>query len=99
MGKLCSQDWWISGTGRRGDRIAIEGKAHQPEIGEEIFIPASTSHTVRNIGSKGNVWYYGYKCPLGKFGFPEKMKTNRKTNEFRFKSIFKRRLLCFWGCI
>ena len=41
--------------------IEIEGKAHQPRIGEEVFIPANASHTVRNIGSKANVWYYGYK--------------------------------------
>ena len=43
--------------------IVIEGKVHRPRIGEEVFIPANASHTVRNIGSKGNVWYYGYKCP------------------------------------
>ena len=41
--------------------IEIEGKVHQPRIGEEVFIPANASHTVRNIGSKANVWYYGYK--------------------------------------
>ena len=41
--------------------IEIEGKVHQPRIGEEVFIPANASHTVRNIGSKENVWYYGYK--------------------------------------
>ena len=37
----------------------IEGKGYRPEIGEEVFIPANASHTVRNIGFKGNVWYYG----------------------------------------
>ncbi len=41
--------------------IEIEGKVYQPRIGEEVFIPANASHTVRNIGSKENVWYYGYK--------------------------------------
>ena len=41
--------------------IEIERKVHQPRIGEEVFIPANASHTVRNIGSKENVWYYGYK--------------------------------------
>ena len=41
--------------------VEIEGKAYRPEIGEEVFIPANASHTVRNIGSKGNVCYYGYK--------------------------------------
>ena len=32
--------------------IAIEGNVHRPKIGEEVFIPANASHTVRNIGSK-----------------------------------------------
>ena len=41
--------------------IEIEGKSERPEIGEEVFIPANTLHTVRNMGSMGNVWYYGYK--------------------------------------
>ena len=41
--------------------IEIEGKVHQLRIREEVFIPANASHTVRNIGSKENVWYYGYK--------------------------------------
>ena len=41
--------------------IEIEGKSQQPQIGEEVFIPANTIHTVRNIGKTNNVWYYGYK--------------------------------------
>ncbi len=41
--------------------IEIEGKAKRPKVGEEIFIPANAQHTVRNIGSKNNVWFYGYK--------------------------------------
>ena len=41
--------------------IEIEGKSERPEIGEEVFIPANALHTVRNVGSMGNVWYYGYK--------------------------------------
>ena len=41
--------------------IEIEGKSQQPQIGEEIFIPASSIHTVRNIGKTNNVWYFGYK--------------------------------------
>ena len=41
--------------------VEIEGKAYRPEIGEEVLIPAKASHTFRNIGFKGNVWYYGYK--------------------------------------
>ena len=39
----------------------IEGKSQRPQIGEEVFIPANALHTVRNVGSMGNVWYYGYR--------------------------------------
>ena len=41
--------------------IEIEGKSQQPQIGDEVFIPANAIHTVRNIGKTKNVWYYGYK--------------------------------------
>ena len=41
--------------------IEIEGKLQQPQIGDEVFIPAQAVHTVRNVGSTNNVWYYGYK--------------------------------------
>ena len=41
--------------------IEIEGKSQRPQIGEEVFIPANALHTVRNVGSIGNVWYYGYR--------------------------------------
>ena len=41
--------------------IEIEGKSQIPQIGEEVFIPANATHTVRNVGSVGNVWYYGCK--------------------------------------
>ena len=41
--------------------IEIEGKSQPPRIGEEIFIPANSIHTVRNIGKTNNVWYFGYK--------------------------------------
>ena len=40
--------------------VEIEGKASRPQIGEEVFIPANAVHTVRNVGSTNNVWYYGY---------------------------------------
>lgn len=39
----------------------IGRKTHHPKIGEELFIPAGTKHTVTNIGSTQNRWYYGYK--------------------------------------
>ena len=35
--------------------IEIEGKSQRPRIGEEVFIPANALHTVRNVGSRGNV--------------------------------------------
>ena len=41
--------------------VEIEGKAKQPRIGEEVFIPAKAMHTVRNVGTTNNVWHYGYK--------------------------------------
>ena len=41
--------------------IEIEGMSQRPQIGEEVFIPANSTHTVRNEGSMGNVWYYGYR--------------------------------------
>ncbi len=41
--------------------IEIEGRSQHPHIGEEVFIPANSLHTVRNIGKTKNVWYYGYK--------------------------------------
>ena len=42
-------------------KIEIEGKSEQPPIIEEVFIPANAMHTVRNVGNKNNVWYYGHK--------------------------------------
>ena len=41
--------------------IEIEGRSQHPHIGEEVYIPANSFHTVRNIGKTKNVWYYGYK--------------------------------------
>ena len=41
--------------------VEIEGKSQQPQIGDEVSIPANAIHTVRNIGKTNNVWYYGYK--------------------------------------
>ena len=41
--------------------IEIEGKSLQPQIGDEVFIPANAIHTISNIGNTNNVWYYGYK--------------------------------------
>ena len=39
--------------------IEIESKSQRPQIGEEVFIPAYATHSVRNVGSVRNVWYFG----------------------------------------
>jgi quercetin dioxygenase-like cupin family protein len=41
--------------------LHFSGKVLRPVIGEEIFIPANLPHTVINIGSVTNHWFYGYK--------------------------------------
>jgi mannose-6-phosphate isomerase-like protein (cupin superfamily) len=41
--------------------LEMQGKTLRPAIGEEILIPAHTTHTVRNIGSTTARWLYGYK--------------------------------------
>jgi mannose-6-phosphate isomerase-like protein (cupin superfamily) len=42
--------------------LEMEGRTIHPAIGEEVLIPAETSHTVRNIGGVTARWLYGYKC-------------------------------------
>jgi mannose-6-phosphate isomerase-like protein (cupin superfamily) len=41
--------------------LEMQGKILRPGIGEEVLIPAHTSHTVRNIGGATARWLYGYK--------------------------------------
>ena len=41
--------------------IEVEGQMYRPMIGEEIFIPAQAIHTLRNVSTVPNVWYYGYR--------------------------------------
>ena len=41
--------------------LEIEGKVERPKIGTVVFSPANTLHTVRNVGQRNNVWFYGYK--------------------------------------
>lgn len=41
--------------------LEMQGKTLRPAIGEEILIPAHTSHTVRNTGSTTARWLYGYR--------------------------------------
>lgn len=39
----------------------LEGNAHRPAAGEELFIPAGAKHTVRNLGRGESRWLYGYR--------------------------------------
>ena len=39
----------------------IGGKSFRPAPGEELLIPAGTSHTVRNPGKTESRWLYGYR--------------------------------------
>jgi len=39
----------------------LQGEVFQPEIGEEIFIPAGAVHSVRNVGGTVSRWLYGYR--------------------------------------
>ena len=41
--------------------LEMDGNILHPKIGDEVLIPAGISHTVRNIGSVTNYWFYGYK--------------------------------------
>ena len=41
--------------------LEYSSRCIRPAVGEEVFIPAGTSHTVRNVGSRENRWLYGYR--------------------------------------
>ncbi len=41
--------------------LEMQGKTFRPKVGEEVFIPARTLHTVRNVGNTTSRWLYGYK--------------------------------------
>jgi mannose-6-phosphate isomerase-like protein (cupin superfamily) len=40
--------------------ISFNGKTLRPQVGEEVLIPKGARHTVVNIGTVTNRWYYGY---------------------------------------
>ena len=40
--------------------LRFAGQVQRPAIGEEVLIPASTPHTVINVGTRRNRWLYGY---------------------------------------
>jgi quercetin dioxygenase-like cupin family protein len=39
----------------------VAGQVHQPQIGEELRIPAGAVHSARNVGTTTARWLYGYK--------------------------------------
>jgi len=39
----------------------FKGQVHQPQPGEELFIPAGAVHSARNIGSTTARWLYGFR--------------------------------------
>ena len=41
--------------------LELQGKTFRPHIGEEVFIPAHVTHSVRNVGGTTAKWLYGYK--------------------------------------
>ncbi len=41
--------------------LEMSGKTFRPTIGEEVFIPAHVTHSVRNVGGTTARWLYGYK--------------------------------------
>ena len=43
----------------------IEGELYHPGVGEEVFIPAGTVHSTRNLGKTVARWLYGYKSNGG----------------------------------
>ncbi|MGB0911596.1 MAG: cupin domain-containing protein [Nitrospirales bacterium] len=41
--------------------LEVEGNRIQPEVGEEVLIPAQAHHTIKNIGGRTARWLYGQK--------------------------------------
>lgn len=41
--------------------VEMQGRTLRPRPGQEIFIPAGTVHTVRNVGSQRSRWLFGYR--------------------------------------
>ena len=42
--------------------LEMQGKTLRPAVGEEVLIPAHTSHTVRNTGGTTARWLFGYEA-------------------------------------
>jgi mannose-6-phosphate isomerase-like protein (cupin superfamily) len=41
--------------------LEMQGRTFKSKIGEEVFIPARVTHSVRNVGGTTVRWLYGYK--------------------------------------
>ena len=41
--------------------LEMQGRTFRPKAGEEVFIPARVTHSVRNVGGTTARWFYGYK--------------------------------------
>jgi len=41
--------------------VEMQGRRFRPKTGEEVFIPAHVTHSVRNVGGTTARWLYGYK--------------------------------------
>jgi quercetin dioxygenase-like cupin family protein len=41
--------------------LELHGEIFQPPPGAEVFIPAGTVHSVRNVGTTVGRWLYGYR--------------------------------------
>jgi quercetin dioxygenase-like cupin family protein len=41
--------------------LEMQGLMFHPNIGEEVFIPAHVTHSVRNVGGTTAQWLYRYK--------------------------------------
>ncbi len=41
--------------------LEVQGNRIQPEIGEEVLIPAGAQHTIKNVGGRTARWLYGQK--------------------------------------
>jgi mannose-6-phosphate isomerase-like protein (cupin superfamily) len=41
--------------------LTVDGRTCRPAVGEEVFIPARATHTVKNVGGTASRWLYGYK--------------------------------------
>ena len=40
--------------------LEMQGRVFRPKVGEEVFIPACVTHSVRNVGGTTARWLYGY---------------------------------------